>query len=80
MPNDEIILIEDDFGINKEYIKKIENLCIVRDANKQKEIFVNGCVCEIVSLIKNEKQSVNLCFKIYSTVSENFISCNNETI
>ena len=81
LPNNEIILIEDDSDINKEYSKKLEDLCVVRDASKQKETFVNGYhVCEIASLTKNEKQPVSLYSKIYSTVSENFISCNNETM
>lgn len=81
LPNDEIILIEDDSDINKEYSKKLEDLCVVRDASKQKEIFVNGYhVCEIASLTKNEKQPVSLYSKIYSTISEDFISCNNETM
>ena len=81
LPNDEIILIEDDSDINKEYSKKLEDLCTVRDASKQKETFVNGYhVCEIASLTKNEKQPVSLYSKIYSTVSEDFISCNNETM
>ncbi len=81
LPNDEIILIEDDSDINKEYSKKLEDLCVVRDASKQKETFVNGYhVCEIASLTKNEKQPVSLYSKIYSTVSEDFISCNNETM
>ena len=81
LPNDEIILIEDDSDINKEYSKKLEDLCTVRDASKQKETFVNDYhVCEIASLTKNEKQPVSLYSKIYSTVSEDFISCNNETM
>lgn len=81
LPNDEILLIEDDSDINKEYSKKLEDLCIVRDASKQKETYVNGYhVCEIATLTKNEKQPISLYSHIYSTESKDFISCNNETI
>ena len=81
LPNDEILLIEDDSDINKEYSKKLEDLCIVRDASKQKETYVNGYhVCEIATLTKNEKQPICLYSHIYSTESKDFISCNNETI
>lgn len=81
LPDDEILLIEDDSDINKEYSKKLEDLCIVRDASKQKETFVNGYhVCEIATLTKNEKQPISLYSHIYSTESKDFISCNNETM
>lgn len=81
LPEDEILLIEDDSDINKEYSKKLEDLCIVRDASKQKETFVNGYhVCEIATLTKNEKQPISLYSHIYSTESKDFISCNNETM
>lgn len=54
LPEDEIILIEDDSDVNKEYSKKLEDLCVVRDASKQKETYVNGYhVCEIFGLSKN---------------------------
>ena len=81
LPNDEIILIEDDSDVNKEYSKKLEDLCTVRDASKQKETYVNGYhVCEIVGLSKNEKQPISLYSKIYSTESKDFKSCNMETM
>lgn len=81
LPNDEILLIEDDSDINKEYSKKLEDLCIVRDASKQKETYVNGYhVCEIATLTKNEKQPISLYSHIYSTENKDFISCNNETM
>lgn len=81
LPTDEIILIEDDSDINKEYSKKLEDLCTVRDASKQKETYVNGYhVCEIVGLSKNEKQPISLYSKIYSTESKDFKSCNVETM
>lgn len=81
LPDDDILLIEDDSDINKEYSKKLEDLCIVRDASKQKETYVNGYhVCEIATLTKNEKQPISLYSHIYSTESKDFISCNNETM
>lgn len=81
LPDDDILLIEDDSDINKEYSKKLEDLCIVRDASKQKETYVNGYhVYEIATLTKNEKQPISLYSHIYSTESKDFISCNNETM
>ena len=81
LPKDEIILIEDDSDINKEYSKKIEDLCIVRDASKQKETYVKGYhVCEIVGLSRNKKQPISLYSKIYSTESKGFKSCTDETM
>ncbi len=80
LPDDEIILIEDDSDINKEYSKKMEDLCVVRDASRQKETFVSGYhVCEVVGLSRNEKQPISLYSKIYSTKSKGFLSCNEET-
>ena len=80
LPDEEIILIEDDSDVNKEYSSKLEDLCIVRDASKQKETYVNGYhVCEIVGLSKNEKQPISLYSKIYSTESKEFLSCSEET-
>ena len=80
LPDDEIILIEDDSDVNKEYSKKLEDLCIVRDASSQKETYVNGYhVCELVGLSKNKKQPISLYSKIYSTESKGFLSCNDET-
>ena len=80
LPDDEVIIIEDDSDVNKEYSKKLEDLCVVRDASRQKETYVNGYhVCEIVGLTKNEKQPISLYSKIYSTESKGFLSCNDET-
>lgn len=80
LPEDEIILIEDDSDVNKEYSKKLEDLCTVRDASKQKETYVNGYhVCEVAGLTKNEKQPISLYSKMYSTTSKEFVSCNYET-
>lgn len=80
LPDDEIILIEDDSDVNKEYSKKLEDLCTVRDASCQKETYVNGYhVCEVVGLSKNKRQPISLYSKIYSTNSEGFLSCNDET-
>lgn len=80
LPDDEIILIEDDSDVNKEYSKKLEDLCTVRDASCQRETYVNGYhVCEVVGLSKNKKQPISLYSKIYSTESKVFLSCNDET-
>lgn len=81
LPDDEIILIEDDSDVNKEYSNKLEDLCTVRDASSKQEKYVNGYhVCEIVGLSKNEEQPISLYSKIYSTESKGFKSCPNETI
>lgn len=81
LSDNEIVLIEDDSDINKEYSKKLEDLCTVRDASQQKETYVNGYhVCEIVGLSKNENQPISLYSKIYSTESNGFKSCPDETM
>ena len=54
LPDDEIILIEDESDVNKEHSNKLEDLCTVRDASSKQEKYVNGYhVCEIVALSKN---------------------------
>ena len=81
LPDDEIILIEDDSDINKEHSNKLEDLCTVRDASSKQEKYVNGYhVCEIVALSKNEHQPISLYSKIYSTESKGFKSCPDETM
>ena len=81
LPDDEIILIEDDSDINKEYSNKLEDLCTVRDASSKQEKYVKGYhVCEIVGLSKKEYQPISLYSKIYSTESKEFKSCPNETM
>lgn len=81
LPDDEIILIEDDSDINKEYSNKLEDLCTVRDASSKQEKYVKGYhVCEIVGLSKKEYQPIGLYSKIYSTESKEFKSCPNETM
>ena len=80
LPDDEIILIEDDSDINKEYSNKLEDLCTVRDASSKQEKYVNGYhVCEIVGLSKKEYQPISMYSKIYSTESKDFKSCPDET-
>lgn len=80
LPNDEVILIEDDSDVNKEYSKKLEDLCTVRDASSKEDRYVNVFhVCEVVGLTKNEKQPISLYSKIYSTETSGFISCPEET-
>lgn len=81
LPDDEIILIEDDSDVNKEHSNKLEDLCTVRDASSKQEKYVKGYhECEIVGLSKNEEQPISLYSKIYSTESKGFKSCPNETI
>ena len=81
LPDEEIILIEDDSDVNKEYSNKLEDLCTIRDASSKEEKYVNGYhVCEIVGLSKNEYQPISLYSKIYSTETKGFKSCPNETM
>lgn len=81
LPDNEVIVLNDDTDLNKEYSKKIEDLCTVRDASSQVERYVNGYhVCEYVGLSKNKMQPISLYSKIYSTTSRDFKSENNETI
>lgn len=81
LPDDYVIVLNDDTDINKEYSNKLEDLCYVRDASSRVERIVNGYkVCEYVALGKNKKQPISLYSKLYSTISKNFISENTETI
>ena len=81
LPDDEVIVLNDDSDLNKEYSKKLEDLCVVRDASSQVERLVNGYkVCEYVALSKNKKTPISLYSKIYSTTSKDFKSENTETI
>lgn len=81
LPDNYVIVLNDDTDINKEYSKKLENLCLVRDASSQTEKYVNGYhVCEYVALTEKEKSPISLYSKIYSTTSKDFKSENNETI
>ena len=78
---DYIIVPNDDSDLNNEYSKKMENICLVRDASSQKEKYVNGYkVCEYVALSPKEKSPISLYSKIYSTISDDFKSENEETI
>lgn len=81
LPEDYVIVINDDTDINKEYSNKLEDLCYIRDASSQIERIVSGYkVCEYAALSKNKKQPISLYSKLYSTTSKNFISENKETI
>lgn len=81
LPEDYVIVLNDDTDLNKEYSLKLEDLCVVRDASSQVERYVNGYkVCEYCALSKDEKTPISLYSKIYSTVSNDFKSENNETI
>lgn len=79
--NDYVIVINDDSDLNHEYSKKLEDLCLVRDASSKQEKFVNGYkVCEYVGLSPNQKTPISLYSKVYSTESNGFKSENDETI
>lgn len=81
LPNEYVIVLNDNTDLNKEYSKKLENLCVVRDASSQTERYVNGYeVCEYVALTEKEKSPISLYSKIYSTTSDDFNSENDETI
>lgn len=81
LPEEHVVVLNDDTDINKEYSKKIEDLCVVRDASSQTEKYVNGYhVCEYVALTEKEKSPISLYSKIYSTISNDFKSENDETI
>ena len=81
LPEEYVIVLNDNTDLNKEYSKKLEDLCVVRDASSQVERYVNGyAVCEYVSLTEKEKSPISLYSKIYSTTSDNFKSENDETI
>lgn len=81
LPDDKVIVLNDDTDLNKEYSKKLEDLCVVRDASSQVERYVNGYkVCEFAALSTKKKSPISLYSKIYSTTSDNFISENKETI
>ncbi len=81
LPEEYVIILDDDTDLNKEYSKKLEDLSIVRDASSQAEKYVNGYkVCEYVALSKNKKSPISLYSNIYSTTSDHFISENNETL
>lgn len=81
LPEDYVLVLNDDTDLNKEYSSKLEDLSIVRDASSKEEKYVNGYkVCEYVGLSKNKKNPISLYSHIYSTASEEFISENNETL
>ncbi len=81
LPDNEVIVLNDDTDLNKEYSKKLEDLCTVRDASSQTEKYVNGYkVCEYIALSRKSKTPISLYSKIYSTKSDEFKSENDETI
>lgn len=81
LPECYVIVLNDDTDLNKEYSRKLEDLCVIRDASSQVERYVNGYkVCEYVALSEKQKTPISLYSKIYSTVSDNFKSENDETI
>lgn len=81
LPEEYVIVLNDDTDLNKEYSKKLEDLCVVRDASSQVERYVNGYkVCEYVALSEKQKTPISLYSKIYSTESDSFKSENDETI
>jgi len=81
LPEDYVIVLNDDTDLNKEYSKKLENLSIIKDASSQTDKYVNGYkVCEYVALTQNKKSPISLYSNIYSTTSNQFVSENHETI
>lgn len=79
--DDYVIVPNDDTDLNHEYSRKMEDICLVRDASSQQEKYVNGYkVCEYVALSPNKKSPISLYSKIYSTISDGFKSENDETI
>lgn len=81
IPEEYVVVLNDDSDLNKEYSKKLEDLCIVRDASSQVERYVNGYkVCEYTALSTKIKSPISLYSKVYSTTSDEFISENDETI
>lgn len=81
LPEEYVVVLNDDTDLNKEYSKKLEDLSIVRDASSQIDRYVNGYkVCEYTALSKNKKSPISLYSNIYSTISDNFKSENEETI
>ena len=80
-PEEYVIVLNDDTDLNKEYSSKLEDLCVIRDASSQVERFVNGYkVCEYTALSEIKKTPISLYSKIYSTISDDFKSENDETI
>lgn len=81
LPEEYVVVLNDDTDLNKEYSTKLEDLSIVRDASSQTERYVNGYkVCEYVGLSENKKSPISLYSNIYSTTSVGFKSENEETI
>lgn len=80
--NDEYVIVpNDDTDLNHEYSRKMEDICLVRDASSQQEKYVYGYkVCEYVALSPKQKSPISLYSKIYSTISDDFKSENDETI
>ena len=77
---DEPIFLFDDSDISKRYGMKFEDLDKVLDASSPKKEIVNGYhICQAVSLIKNELQSISIYSKIYSCKSKGFKSKNEYT-
>lgn len=81
LPEDYVIVLNDDTEINKEYSEKLEDLSVVRDASSKEEKYVNGYkVCEYTALSKNKKSPISLYSNIYSTTSADYKSENQETL
>lgn len=81
LPEEYVIVLNDDTDLNKEYSTKLEDLSIVRDASSQVERYVNGYkVCEYVALSEKKKSPISLYSHIYSTTSADFISENEENL
>lgn len=80
VPESPLILL-DDSEIVKEYGKKFEDLCLVRDASSLKDEIKPGYhVAEAVVISEKQKQPIPIYSHVYSTESKGFKSMPDETI
>ena len=77
--DDQTVLILDDSDISKSYSSKLEGLCRVRDGSTG-EIKDGYWFAGASALTANHKQPIPVYSRIYSTVEEDYVSNNAETI
>lgn len=81
LPPNPVVFV-DDSDITKPHGKKFEGLCCVRDgsASGAKSKYENGYhVAEVTALTAEQHQPVSLFSKIYSSVTDDFVSANDVT-
>lgn len=79
--SDSPLILLDDSEIVKEYGRKFEDLCLVRDASSLKgEIKPGYHVAEAVVISEKQKQPIPIYSHVYSTESQGFKSMPDETI